>query len=378
MKKYITIIVTLGCSLALFACQTIATSSGTEFPTVEASESIKNVPSETFTTIPSPSLVPHPVILNGNGAHYEIVLSIPAGNEELPYRGVDKPEMEISGPDAFGSFSNGDWAIADLIGNRIQIYDSKGEYLVPINLSALGILNIADLRISQDALFVLEINLGPPIRYWVHSISRQGKLISSIDIPEGYHLENGLTGLIIDCDGNILLEMGGGSSFYQLKGKEGNQILNERNASYICNGNSYRVAENAIGENAAILAGGMTLETSLSFGYGGLTILKVMPDGSLFVNRADVVSGVSIGRPIVVDDTVHYISANGQQLGVARIPVTERYYYILRNLSVGPDGNVYCLLPTPDSLEILRLNFYTSLNPLLPDASLPEVKEVNP
>jgi len=280
--------------------------------------------------------------------------------------------MEISGPNGFAIFSDGRYVISDLLDNRLWIFNSDGEQIKIINLSPLGILNVSDLQVYKDEIYVLEIYLDPPIHYRINLLSPDGKRVMYYDIPEGSHLENGLTGFMIDCDGKLLLDLAGHSQALSMTNE--NQIPSSNKNQYQCNNKSYYVQDIKPGEKPKIIAGSFTMSTTLTFGLGGISLLKVLPDGSFFVVRTDVVND----KIIQVDDTVHYISAQGIQLGVARVPVGERYYYVKRNLAVGPDGNVYCLLPEPDSLNILRLKFYSSLEPLVPGAEPPTVTQIYP
>ena len=98
--------------------------------------------------------------------------------------------------------------------------------------------------------------------------------------------------------------------------------------------------------------------------------MGVLADGSVYVVREDVVAEQPM---ITVDQTVHYISANGLQLGVARAPIAEAYYYVIRNLAIGPDGYVYSLLPRPSDVHIIRLKLFKSIAPLVPNAVAPLV-----
>jgi len=165
-----------------------------------------------------------------------------------------------------------------------------------------------------------------------------------------------LTGFTVDCNGKIFLEMAGQLKPLPLSNET--LIASSTAEQYQCNGKSFTPQTVKPGEKPRFIAGDFTLETSLTMGLGGLSLLKVLPDGSFFVVRSDVVNF----QVIQVDDTVHYFQPKDCSLGVARVPVDERYYYVMRNLAVGPDGNVYCLLPKPDSLKILRLNFTPRLS----------------
>ena len=326
------------------------------------------------TATPFFAAIPSPEIFSGEstGDLYETILSFPAGKTGFPYQGVNVPGMEITGPNAFAIFSNGRYVIADLIENRLWIFSPKGERVKIIDLYPIGIMNVSDLQVYEDEIYLLEIYLNPPIHYRINHLSQDGKLLTYYDIPEGYHLENGLTGFMIDCYGKIFLDLAG--QLRPLLISNENLITSSSKNHYECNDKSYLVQSTNRGEEPKLIAGSFTLGTSLTFGLGGLSLLKVLPDGSFFVVRSDVVND----KVIQVDDTVHYFSAQGIQLGVARVPVDERYYYVMRNLSVGPDGNVYCLLPKPDSLKIIRLKFYSSLEPLLPGVEPPTLTQIFP
>ncbi len=366
-KKALIFSIFLTFAILLSACQlraatTEATSTVPVIATVTPAPTI--VPATT-----SLPFVPSPEIFSAEAtaSFYETVLSIPAGKTGLPYRGVDIPGMEITGPNAFAILSDGRYVIADLIDNRLWIFSPAGEQLKIIDLYTVGIMNVSDMQVYNDELYVLEIYLNPPLHYRINRLSLEGELKAYYDIPEGYHLENGLTAFMIDCNGKIFLDLEGRLHPLPIGNVTLTSSASEEN--YECNGKTYYVHETKLGEKPKLTAGSFTLETSLTFGYGGLSLLKVLPDGSFFVVRSDVVND-----PVIqVDDTVHYFSAGGVQLGIARVPVDERYYYVMRNLTVGPDGNVYCLLPKPDSLKILRLKFYTALEPLLPGAEFPTI-----
>jgi hypothetical protein len=317
----------------------------------------------TFTAIPSTDIVSGEAL----GKLYETVLSIPAGKTGMPYRGVGIPDMEITGPNAIAVLSDGSLVIADLIDNRLWVFSTTGQLQKTFDLYSLDILNVADLQAYNNELYVLEIYLDPPVHYRINRLSLVGDLIAYYDIPEGYYIENGLTGFMIDCAGNIFLDLAGRLHPFPIADVTLASSSSESN--YECNNKTYYMHDTERGEKPKLTAGSITLETSLTYGFGSLSLLKVLPDGSFFVVREDMIND----QVIQVDTTVHYISANGEQLGIARVPVDERYYYIMRNLAVGPDGNVYCLLPTSDSLKILRLNFYKSLDPLLPRVEVPNI-----
>lgn len=321
---------------------------------------------------PSPIHAPTVIAQTGVEAFYDTLFVIPVGEGSLQYFGGDQPDSEINGPNAIAVLPDGSFVIADLVGNRLWRYDSTGQLLKSIDLYSIEIEQVTDLRSTNTELFVLEIRNE---RYRVNRLSFDGELIASYDIPVGFHSENGLMGTAVDCEGDVLLEIAG-SDLYRLVDSQGNLTQTIAKTDYYCNGKPYRVINSGLGTTPKFIAGSIPLETQLTTGFGGLNLLAVLQDGSFFVIREDVVND----RVIQVDQTVHYINAGGVQQGVARVPLAEYYYYIMRNLAVSPDGNVYAILPQPDSVHIIRLNFYKSLEPLIPGAVEPliTVSTTNP
>ena len=321
---------------------------------------------------PSPVHAPTVIAQTGVEAFYDTLFVIPVGEGSLQYFGGDQPDSEINGPNAITVLPDGSFVIADLVGNRLWRYDSTGQLLKSIDLYSIGIEQVTDLRSTNTELFVLEIRNE---RYRVNRLSFDGELIANYDIPVGFHIENGLTGIAVDCEGEVLLEIAG-SDLYRLVDSQENLDPSLIKADYYCNGKPYRVVNSGPDTIPKFIAGSIPLETQLTTGLGGFNLLAVLKDGSFYVIRDDVVND----RVIQVDQTVHYINAGGVQQGVARVPLAEYYYYIMRNLAVGPDGNVYAILPQPNSINIIRLNFYKNIEPPIQGAVEPliTVSTTNP
>jgi hypothetical protein len=98
-------------------------------------------------------------------------------------------------------------------------------------------------------------------------------------------------------------------------------------------------------------------------------LIAVFDDGSFYVSRDDVVKG----SPVAVDQTVHYLGADMVSKGMARVPLSEGYYYIMRDIAVNSKGEVFLLLPRSDSLDVVQLNFYKNLGPLPPSSIEPHI-----
>lgn len=319
-------------------------------------------------TEPAGTAVPQratPVVTGGPGPLYDLVFSIPVGQDNIQYRGLDVPGMETTGPNNLVVLPDGAFVIADLIGNRLLWYSPVGELLREVDLYALDILNVSHLRAAGEGLILLEVSFRvAPERYKVHRLSAAGELLASYEVPEGLHLEDGLSGIGAGCGGEILVELQGGAQVYRLFETDGTHSFRYSPEGYPCEGRFYKML---LGPLAVL--GEARVESTSTFGFGGLSLLQANRDGSSYVIRDDVVRD----PVILVDRTVHFMDARGRQVGVARVPIDERLYVVSGELAVGPDGAVYHLIPRRDRLDVVRLNFYEALEPLLPDAQPPVI-----
>jgi hypothetical protein len=81
-----------------------------------------------------------------------------------------------------------------------------------------------------------------------------------------------------------------------------------------------------------------------------------------------LVEELSNTHTLFVDQTVQHFSSNGALLGVARVPLGERYTYVRNGVSMGPDGNVYALITRPDRADVVRLHFARAVKSIVPDS----------
>lgn len=311
------------------------------------------------------------------GPYYETILQIPVSDAGINYRGAGVIEMQPTVPSALAVLPDGSFMIGDPTANRLVHYTASGERLPDIDLGALGIANVSDLMASAKELYLLEISFNvAPLRFRVNRISFDGQVLAQYDIPEGYRWDDGLYGFgPVDDEGEIILEYYGEVfRYFQLADQNG--ISNTEMNSLGVYGHLYKVLYGSNREpmsNPAVVVDGLRYETKSTLG-GHLEILAILPDSSLFVYRTDVVSDYPVMQS---DITVHYLSASGQQLGVARYPIAEWYSFIQRHVAVGPDGNVYALLPREKTVDVLRLNFYSSIAPLIPEAAELEITSID-
>ena len=168
----------------------------------------------------------------------------------------------------------------------------------------------------------------------------------------------------------IILEVIGGSGLFPLSEVQEQNDPRLITQGLFCDGKRFFVSTPDLWKDPEVTADKMIYQTKLSEGLGGLHFLDVFEDGSIYLVREDVMPI----NPITVDQTVHYTDEYRLCSGALLVfPSSEYYYPISRNTAVSPNGEVFALLPRPDSLDIVRLNFYKELEPLIPEAVIPQI-----
>jgi hypothetical protein len=305
-------------------------------------------------------------VQEGQGPNYELVFSLPVGEDGVQYRGEGIPDALVEGPSALGVFSDGTFAIADQACQCLLRFSQTGELLNRVGLQSLNIHLLSDMTAAGEDFLVLEAGFGPmPEIYRVYRVSPGGELTDTFDLPGWARHETGLSGISSWPSGEILLEMEGGSRSYLLLDANGRMAAGQEMSRY----GPGSTAERELSWKDPETPANLTISTDFTFGIGGLRLLSLNPDRSIHVLRMDMVDEIVIQ----VDQTVHWISEKGDLLGIARYPQSESYYYIENSLAAGPDGNVYALIPRPERVDVVRLNFYADLEPLLPGAVIPDL-----
>lgn len=323
-----------------------------------------------------PELAPAkaPAIHDAPGAVYETLFSIPVGEgQDIQYEIPSCCGGDV-GPNALAVLPHNTFLILDAIGKQLVYYDRDGRLLKKIQLDALGKGWFMDLRVRGDEIFLLETAYQ---NFRVHRLTLDGELITSEEIPYQYlvdpedklsTLESMLSGIAIDCERRIILEVTGGAQLFPLAEVQQRTDPSLITQGFLCNDQRFFVSTPGLWMDPQVTAGERIYQTQLTEGLGGLHFLDVFEDGSFYLVRNDVM-------PVnPVDQTIHYIDGNGDIQGMARVPLSEFFYHsATRETAVGPDGEVYVLLPRQDSLDIVHLKFYRELETLMPEAVIPQI-----
>lgn len=298
----------------------------------------------------------------------EIVFTIPVGENGIYYEGVGVPEMLTWGPAAFTVSPDGSFWIADTVGNRLLHFDSHGGLLEKINLDGY-IVGASDLVVTKSGVITVLDQASMPPK--IVQFASGGGVLGRHELPDGLRLGDGLSGISLGDQGEVLVEREGGAYVQQFLGAHGNPVQAAPTKGNLHNDKLYRAHPSGLTsanpKQGTFQAGDITIEVNTAHDLGTLTILGFGPDNSLYV----VLEELAQNPNLQVDKTIRHYDAQGSLMGIARMPLAEQYTYVAHGLSIGPDGSVYALATYPDHAEILRLAFESELNPILSDVAIP-------
>ncbi|NOY54753.1 MAG: hypothetical protein GXP34_02080 [Actinobacteria bacterium] len=290
--------------------------------------------------------------------HYETLFSIPIGDAGVSYE-LGGAGQQSWGPTAMAVGEDGNVWVADTVANRVLRYSSAGVLLDTIDMPAT-VVGIGDLEVRGGELFVLDIAAGIPKVLRV-DIST-GSVAGTYDVPKVYSLPSGLSGIALGERGEVVLELAGGTTLVQLTDADGRLGANEIDG-YEIDGRHLRVAgfEVTVREGAT----DRLVDVPHVAKWGGAVLLSAGTDRfDLVVEEAGLVKG-----DFVVDQLVRRFGWDGAPLGVARVPLNERLFFIPNGVATGPDGAILALVPRSDRLDVVRLRLTHDIEPILSEQS---------
>jgi putative cell wall-binding protein len=289
---------------------------------------------------------------------------VPVGPEGVTYRYPAGPDDgNVEGPPAFGVTSDGTTWIVDLYADRLLRYARDGAALAPVDLTPLGVLAAIDLAAGRDAAgrdVVAVLDVHPKFgRYRVLRLAGNGRLLSTHEIPDSYRLEEGLSGVALDGDGSLLVEIEGGNRLLEIADATGAPRRIDR-THYTWHGRPYRVRWEA--GRAFVQAGSLTIEVAGDHMTGGVQFIGAEATGEFLV----AVEDVHAGEHISVDVTVRRYSPRGRVLSVARRDVRAQTTYVPHPFAAAADGTLRELTTADDHVRVAPMAFAGVLAPVLP------------
>jgi hypothetical protein len=300
---------------------------------------------------------------------YDIIFSIPIGENGVHYDGVDVPEALTWGPAALTISTAGDFWIADTAGNSLLRYSPKGEFLGKIDLAGLAV-GATDLVANNDNILILDQASLPPK---VLQLDMKGTVLGKYYLPKGLYLEDGLTGIAQGDQGDLFIEREFGAYLTRFLNNKGNPTTNIVTNGYIHNGEIYSAhisgLASASPKHGVIDINEKKIEIDTANNLGGLQILGFGASGDFYV----IVEELVLNPSLQVDQTIRHYDAKGNLVEVARMPLDEQYTYVAQDFALGQDGNLYGLATRPDRVDIIKLNFYPMLGPILKENNLENI-----
>ncbi len=293
----------------------------------------------------------------------KILFSIPMGADGIHYEGAGQADTLTWGPAAFTVAPDGSFWIADTAGNQLLHYDPKGVLLDKINVEGI-VVCACDIEVTSNEIWILDTASQPPK---VVRLAFDGLILDSDNLPAGLQLENGLSGIALGEDDQVLIECEGGYKVTQFLDANGEPVDLITTNGYMHDGKLFAGEANGLQSTAPksgkIIAGSKTIEVETEHDLGGIRILGFGSKDDFFVILDELASDSD--NRLQVDETVRRYNFSGELLGLARAPIADQYTQVDHGLAVGKDGSVYFLVTRPDRIEVWRLHFNTHLEPIL-------------
>jgi hypothetical protein len=267
-------------------------------------------------------------------------VSINVGPDGVEYRGGAE-DLETTGPSLLAVDEAGRIHVVDPAGSRIIGFGTGDP--TSIDLQALDIASVTAIAADGTDLILVEIFFAPT-RQRVHRLAADGTLVLTVDLPEGFRLEDGLSGVLAAGDGGVIIEFQGGAAYGRYEASDQSFSLQTR-----VDVRGVDVQPDA----PNITIDGARITADLTMGLGGLRYLGTAADGTHVVERVDV---VSTDPAFVVVRTVEWYSPGGVLLGSALVPgIEEQAIDQVPGLAITTDGRVYVLIALDTAVEVWQL-----------------------
>lgn len=297
--------------------------------------------------------------LEGKHQDREIICQIPIGDQGIHYE--ENLNVPPWGPSAFVIGSDQTFWIADAAANRVLQFDKTCNLELIISLDGLATAP-TDLAVTTEALWVLDASSQQAT---ILQFSRNGDWIAQYPLPESLSIAEGLSGITLSPQGELLVEQENGAQLHRMV-KSSDSTISAAASSYVLEEQSIQVSISGLtSDNPAtgyINTGSIEIKISVPNNLGGLRVLGFAQDHSLYA----VLEEVALRNTIIVDQRLQHYAPDGTLLGEARSPVQTQYTYVPHALAMDTNGNVYFLVTHPTGVEIRRLDFVTDLEPLIP------------
>jgi len=293
----------------------------------------------------------------------EILFSLTIG-EDINYAGGGE-ELLLWGPAAIAVGGDNTVWIADALGHRALGFSMSGKPIHTIDLSD-RVVGIGDMETAGDQLVVLDIAARDPQVVVIDTDT--GATVGELAIPQEADLSHGLSGIAVQADGSVVAELEGGLTLVTLGVPGGARTVDSYktpSADIRIDGTGTGIP--GLGEESAVSINHQTVSLPVNNFPG--TVQLVGATESLVALSVDEITYTGEGS-ILVDQTIRVFDREGQQVGVARLPLADFVVAVAEPVAMSPSGDIIALLPRADRLDVVALPLGVSLDPVLPAAAL--------
>ncbi|MDP2902688.1 MAG: hypothetical protein Q8N96_06225 [Methylovulum sp.] len=201
------------------------------------------------------------------------------------------------------------FVIVDTASNRLLKYSSACQFMGAVTLPK-NLVGATDIEVL-NGYWVLDSSAQIPT---IWHLTYDGKELEKFSSP--VKLEDGLSGIFIDQNGEIAVEGNGFTKLLQLLPpfQTETEIQKQKQINY-----GTKIVNDQKGGNGIVQFDGNNIELNTDQKLIGLKILKVTNDKRFFV-------AVDEEQSTHVDETIRQYSHDGTIVGVARIPAQTRIY----------------------------------------------------
>lgn len=259
--------------------------------------------------------------------------------DDVRYRGGGE-DLELTGPSLLAIDPRGGVYINDPEASALRWFQGDAEAV--LLLQPIDILNVTALAAATDYALVVEVFYGP-FRQRVHRIGLDGVIIETIELPVGLQLEDGLSGVLVGPNDEVIIEMAGGAAWGIWHGGPEWELTRALDL----------VGTRVMTLSPDIEVNRNRITADLVGSFGGLRWLGSATDGTVVLMREDVLQTDPV---FVVLSTVEWYDRDGAFLGSARVPsIEDQYTDNVPGIAVSADGRAFALIATERSVDLIEL-----------------------
>ncbi len=304
--------------------------------------------------------IPYTIVMAQSVAsEYDVLFTLPVEPGSVSYSEQRNEELQW-GPTALTVAPDGTFIIANTVDNNLLHVSDAGTILQTIDLSHIA-TGITDLEATSAGIFALDAAAMVP---QVLHLTYDGTVVAAHAIPDD--LSELLTGLVIDADGQVLLEQRAQLT-YQFLDARGERVEPEPDELEV---QGQRITITTESTNATppshgrINIGSQEIDVSVANNLAGLRLLGRPGPTDFIVAVSELVQDER--GTLQIDQVLRRYDVSGQLLGMARFPLADQHIHVDQPFALDDDGEVYALLTRPESVAVVRLTFVNDLPAVLP------------